>query len=128
MVLDLFDRIYGYKDEIPNELTLGMGKLIRDARNELKITQSELAEKAHLRQATISDLEKGKREASSSDLLYLSMALKKPVVYFFPKSLANIIDNNTLSPVEQELIMSARYLSDIDQNKIIAQIKAIINL
>jgi transcriptional regulator with XRE-family HTH domain len=128
MVLDLYDQIRGFKSEIPNNFTVAMGERIRSARNEANLTQGQLAEKAYLRQATISDMEKGKREPSVSELLSISFVLSKPLAYFFPKGQAYVIDETSLSKLEQELILNARNLSESDLKKIIAQIKAIISL
>lgn len=128
MVLDFYDRMRGFKGETPNKFTVAMGELIRNARIEAKLTQAEFAEKAYMRQATVSDIEKGKREASVTELLYISFVLNKPVAFFFPKTLSYMVDENSLSLAEQELILNARYLSETDLKKIIAQIKAINDL
>jgi len=52
---------------------------------EAKMSQADLADIAHFRQAAISQIETGKREVSSAELLYLGFALNKPITYFFPK-------------------------------------------
>ena len=128
MVMDLYDRMRGFKSETPNKFTIAMGELIRQVRIDAKLTQSELAEIAYMRQATVSDIEKGKREASASELLYICNAVKKPISYFFPIRFFNLVDESSLSSLEQELLLNARYLSESDLTKIIAQIKAIAGL
>lgn len=128
MVLDLYDRMRGFKSETPNKFTLAMGELIRKARVEARITQKELAERIYHRQATISDIESGKREASSMDLFYLSHVLKKPITYFYSHYYPDRLDNNVLTLLEQELLLNAKHLDEGDLKKIIAQIKAINDL
>ena len=71
----------------PNEFTIKMGKLIRDARVECSWSQSDLAEKINRRPATISEIENGKSDISIQTLLVLAIVLGKPISYFFPQSL-----------------------------------------
>ena len=118
-----------HKGDIPNKFTLGMGDLIRKARVEAKMSQAELAEKAHFRQAAISQIEAGKREITSTDLLYLSYALNKPITYFFPKKLIwQREDEQSLTPLEQELLMQVRHLDDNDLRRLIAQDGALVEI
>jgi transcriptional regulator with XRE-family HTH domain len=70
---------------IPNEFTLEMGKLIRAAREEKELSQTELAEKLSKRQATISDFENGKIEIGILTLVHLAIVLGKPISYFIPE-------------------------------------------
>lgn len=128
MVLDLYDRMRGFKSETPNKFTIAMGELIQKARVEARITQKELAQRIFRRQATISDIESGKREASSEDLYYLSYVLKKPITYFYSNDFPYKLDNNGLTLLEQELLINAKHLNESDLKKIIAQIKAIVDL
>lgn len=105
-----------------------MSELNRKASQEAKLTQGELAEKAYLRQATISDIENGKREATASELVSMSAALEKPVGYFFPWYSKFLDDDGKLDVLEQELLIHARKLSDDDLRKIIAQVRALAEL
>ena len=50
-IFDLIDSFLGKNSELPNKFTIAMGGLIRKARLEVNMTQSELAEKAFFRQA-----------------------------------------------------------------------------
>ena len=118
-----------HKGDVPNNFTRGMGELIRKARTEAKMSQAELAEKAYFRQAAISQIEAGKREVSSSDLLYLSYALNKPITYFFPEELLwQKEEEQSLTPLEQELLMHIRHLDDADLRRLIAQARALVEL
>jgi transcriptional regulator with XRE-family HTH domain len=129
MFSDFLDDISGKKGEVPNKFTIAMGDLIRQARIETKMSQAELAQKAFFRQAAISQIEAGKREVSATDLLMLSYALNKPIVYFFPKKWVWQKDETqNLTPLEQELLMQVRHLDDDDFRRLIAQARALVDL
>jgi transcriptional regulator with XRE-family HTH domain len=127
-VFDRWEKARGFKAEIPNKFTVAMGKLVREARQEAKLTQGELAEKAYMRQATVSDIENGKREATTSEVVYLSGALEKPIGFFYPIFSKYNDDSGKLTDLEQELLLQARKLSDEDLRKIVAQVKALAEL
>jgi transcriptional regulator with XRE-family HTH domain len=129
MLSNLLDNLRGKKGDIPNGFTLEMGDLIRQARIEAKMSQAELAQKAYFRQAAISQIESGKREVTSTDLFLLSYALNKPIIYFFPKRyVLQKEDEQSLTPLEQELLMHVRNLDDNDLRRLIAQARALVDL
>ena len=105
-----------------------MGELIRKAREEVGISQSELAEKTYRRQASISDLENGKMEANATTLLLLSVVLKKPLTYFFPEGWISDVPPEKLSSSEQELLIQANRLNIGDMERLIAQARALADL
>ncbi len=76
------------------------------------MSQGELAESAYIRQASISDIENGKREISQSEFNYISSHLNKPLEYFFPKEfLRDDFNSDTkLTILEHELLIQARRL------------------
>ena len=118
-----------YKQSIPNWFTIGMGELIREARKEAQMSQADLAEGIFRRQASISDIENGKREVTASELLYLSYTLNKPITYFIPeKYKRNMHIEENLSELERELLIQAKELSTEDMKRVIAQIKALSDL
>jgi transcriptional regulator with XRE-family HTH domain len=106
-----------------------MGELIRKARLESSMSQADLAEKAHFRQAAISQIETGKREVSSVELLYLSHALNKPITYFFPEwCMVEKSDDESLSPLEKELLLQVNRLDDDeDLRRLIALARGLVN-
>ena len=106
-----------------------VGKKIREAREEMKLSQSSLAKTIYRRQATLSDFENGKSSIDVSTLIMISAALKKPLSYFLPDWFNSEIEKGSLSPEEQELIIQYRRIYS-DQNSIIAlnQIKALADL
>lgn len=65
-LFDFWEKARSFKSEIPNKFTIAMGELVRKARQEAKFTQGELAKKTYMGQASVSDIENGKREATSS--------------------------------------------------------------
>jgi transcriptional regulator with XRE-family HTH domain len=116
-----------YHGDVPNKFTIVMGELIRKARIDAKMSQSELAEIAHFRQASISQIESGKKEVSSTDLLMLSYALNKPIMYFFPSQYVNHNnDEGNLPPLHQELLFQVSQLVDDDVLRLIAQTRALV--
>jgi transcriptional regulator with XRE-family HTH domain len=101
--------------------------LIRNAREEKRLSQAELAEKLYTRQASISAMENGKMEPSASELMLLAHLLDKPILYFFPKQywIALQVEAEELTPDEQALIMEFRQIKDEYQRIILSQIRAL---
>lgn len=128
MFLDaLLDSLSGNNTR-PNRFTIGMGKLIRAAREEAGFSQRELAEKIYRRQAALSDMENGKMEPDASTLFILSFILNKPLSYFFPEPWKRGIKVDDLTELQTELLQQAKKLSDYDLKRLIAQAKALANL
>lgn len=112
-----------------NKYTLAMGELIRKAREEAGFSQEELAKRIYRRRAAVSDIENGKVEFSVWVLPSLSSALNKPISYFFPKGIIENIQEDSLSPLEQELLSNFRRMWDEKiQRLALAQIKSIADL
>ena len=126
-MVDLLEFLRSDKPNHPNRFTTTLGELIRKARTEAGLSQSDLAWQAYINQAGISLIEKGKRSVSAEELVYLSIALNKPIHYFFSMNFLNPINEDSLTILEKELLSNARQLSESDQKKLIAQIKAIVN-
>jgi transcriptional regulator with XRE-family HTH domain len=129
MVLKIINQLFGLESSsTPNNFTNAMGKLIRKARKEAGLSQVELAKKAYFRQASISDIENGKREVSASELVYFSLVLNKPIMYFFPDQYKGKIIEGELSSGEQELLSIAHQIDMDDLQRLIAQAKALLQL
>jgi len=127
MLVD-FIRTFLPPGNVPNKFTIGMGSLIRNARQEAGLTQEQLASNAYIPQSTLSKMENGKVEASSSELIYLSNALDKPINYFFPKQLLRQLNwENNQDPAINELLLLGGQLKEDDLQKVIAQIRALID-
>jgi len=87
MSLDKIFDLVADKQSAPNRFTVEMGKKVRAARTEAGLLQGDLAKIVGRRQATISDIEHGKKEMGLSTLVLIAAALKKPITYFFPPDL-----------------------------------------
>lgn len=128
MFLDsLLDSLSG-KNPRPNKFTIGMGELIRTAREEAGLSQRELSEKIYRRQAALSDIENGKMEPDATTLLLLSYFLEKPINYFYPLGWKPITSDKDLSEQEHEIITLVKKLDEADVRKLLAQIRALVNL
>ena len=128
MPIPLIEKMKFQRDNLPNKLSIQLGKLIRKARAEANLSQSELAQNIYLNQAAVSQIEKGKRSVSVEEIVYLSVALNKPILYFFSFDFIPQIDQSNLTIQEQELIELTKNLSRDDMKRIIAQVRALTNL
>ena len=128
MFRNFFEELWGYKDSIPNKFTIHLGEIIRKARLESNMTQSELAERANLSQTAVSQIEQGKRDVSAAEILYFSAALDKPILFFFQPFIDLHNKDIELSPLEIELVNQAKKLSTEDLRKLVAQTKALVDL
>jgi transcriptional regulator with XRE-family HTH domain len=60
---------------MPSAPLIMFGKTVRELRKKRKLTQEELAEKAHLHRNYVSDVERGTRNISLLNILELAKAL-----------------------------------------------------
>jgi transcriptional regulator with XRE-family HTH domain len=116
------------QSDIPKKFTVSMGKLIKKARLEAGMSQVELAKEANFRQASISEIENGKREVTSSELVYFCYALNKPIIYFFPEFVQSDLNQRDLAPLLQELLLISKKLGDDDLKRLVVQAKALVEL
>jgi transcriptional regulator with XRE-family HTH domain len=128
MALDKFLDYLAYGEPHPNDFTRYLGEQIKKAREESKMSQKELAGLIHKRQATVSDIENGKGEVDTSTLALLAHVLNKPFGYFYPWFLYKEIKQESLTPLENELIIQFRKIWDdtlrklvIDQVRIVGE-------
>lgn len=92
----------------PNEFTIGMGGLIREAREDKGLSQADLAKKLNRRQGTISDIENGKSEIGILTLVQFAVELQKPISYFFPKSLLKDYVVDVKTKFQHEMLENAK--------------------
>ena len=128
MSLDLISKLVSDNDPAPNEFTVAMGELIKDARLQAGLSQKELASLINRKQTTVSDIENGKIEVNSSLLALISAALEKPITYFFPGFIYRELKPEKFSPLEHELILEFRKIWDeylqrvaVDQVKVLGE-------
>jgi len=93
------------KEPVPNKLTIQMGELVRQAREDSGMSQTKLAAKVYRRRETISNIETGKSEVTISTLTLIAAALDKPISYFLPWFVYDNIKSEDLQPLEYELIL-----------------------
>lgn len=124
MLSELINSIFRY-GELPNKFTSAMGELIRNSRIESGLSQAELAERIYSRQASISAFENGKMEVSSSQLIYLSIALSKPIVAFFPDWISNRVLPSIQTKEEMEFLGLLRKIDHRDRQNLLVQIRAL---
>lgn len=101
--------------QIPNEFTKEMGNLIKKAREEKSLNQSQLAEKLSRSQATISDIENGKIEVSILTLVLIAFELNKPISHFIPEMTFFTSLNDIHNKYEEEALVLFRdieYIGD----------------
>ena len=96
--------------QIPNEFTKEMGNLIKKAREEKGLNQSQLAEKLSRSQATISDIENGKIEISILTLVLIAFELNKPISFFIPEMTFFTNLNDLQNKFEEEALSIFRQL------------------
>ena len=106
----------------PNEFTIGMGKLIRQAREEKGISQAQLAQAMNRYQATISDIENGKSDISILTLAQFALELQKPLSFFIPTSLLKEQVNEVNTHTEHELVELAKYIGSTDEEELTSEI------
>ena len=104
------DKLQKNELDIPNEFTEEMGKLIKNAREEKDLNQSQLAEKLSRSQATISDIENGKIEVSTLTLLLIAFVLNKPISFFIPEMTFFASLNDIHNKWEEEALLLFRDL------------------
>jgi len=116
----------GINEEKFDSFSLEIGERIRQARLDLGLSQTELADKISKKQTSVSEFERGKIDINASTLLKLALALGKPVSYFFPQWIHSIVQPEKLSPLEAELLSIARKLNDNDLRRTIIQLRALV--
>jgi len=101
---EFLDKLKANEITIPNIFTREMGKLIKVAREEAGLSQSELADKLSRRQATISDFENGKIEIGILTLVQIAKVFGKPISYFIPQMKFLISISDIQSKWEEEAL------------------------
>jgi len=101
---DFLKKLKENKTPPPNDLTIGMGILIRKARQSKGWSQKELAKQISSRQSTISDIEQGKNEIGILTLSIISFVLGKPISYFFPEGILKSYIADVNSADQQKLL------------------------
>jgi len=93
---------------------------IRMAREEANMTQEQLGAVIGKTNVNISDIERGRLGISASDLAVLSIAMKKPISYFFPVFQEEHIAIS--SDRENELILYFRQITNAHLENIVIEV------
>lgn len=110
---EFLEKLMGNKLSIPNEFTLEVGQLIKAAREEEGLSQTELAEKLSKRQATISDFENGKIEIGILTLVQLAIVFGKPISYFIPDMTFLVSISDIHNKLEEEALALFRDIEHV---------------
>jgi transcriptional regulator with XRE-family HTH domain len=89
-------------EQLQNQLLIAISKVVQRRREELTLTQEELAHRAGLHRTYISDIERGARNLSVKSLIRLAGALEMSVSGMLEtaESKVNGGDNGTSNSVE----------------------------
>ncbi len=106
------------QDPLPTAFTEAVGRRIREAREERRLSQKRLAERIERRQAAISDMENGRMQPDATTLVVMAEALHKPLTYFFPPPWGPHVTRGDLNYDEQALLLEFRRLESEEYRKI----------
>lgn len=108
--------------KIQNNLNEDIGRLIKQARKEIRVSQAMLAQRTNLRRASISEIENGRKHIDVSTLLLLAEALERPLAYFLPEYVRenillerNFSEQNVLSPTRWTGVSTAGHRWEVHQ-------------
>jgi transcriptional regulator with XRE-family HTH domain len=96
---------------------MAMAKNVQRARHEAGLTQAELAERVHHRQAAISQLERGQMILDVETLVYLAGVLEKPIRWLFPDRLLPLPEGE-LPNWQRHYLENIRNLTPVDQRRV----------
>ena len=109
----------------PDTFLSMLGARVREARNKRGWSQRKLAEEALTRQATINDIENGKREPTIGTLIQIARALDVPLISLIPLPPEERARQDELPDWIREALKYMRYISnETVQRQIIAMVKA----
>jgi transcriptional regulator with XRE-family HTH domain len=113
------DQLVSNQLKTPNDFTTQMGDLVRQAREALGMSQSELAKKMNRRPSTISDIENGKSEIGIITLVGFAFFTHKPISYFFSNSLLKSLIADVKSKFEYDVVEIAREIEEHQGDKVL---------
>jgi transcriptional regulator with XRE-family HTH domain len=91
---------------LPNRLSIAIGEKIRQAREEAKMSQEEVAQAIYRHRPALSEMERGKMYPDIETLIYLAHVFQKPLLYFIPNfAYPHTESGNTLTDDQQELLV-----------------------
>jgi transcriptional regulator with XRE-family HTH domain len=109
----------------PNAFTRRMGSLIRQARFEANLPAEELADALCLSTRQVNAIENGQREVLTSELIVISRALCKPLLFFIPEPHRHTVEIDALTSDEFDLLMMFSRLPECDRAKVLASLRGL---
>ncbi|RLA97560.1 MAG: hypothetical protein DRG37_07895 [Deltaproteobacteria bacterium] len=105
-----------------------IGQKLQKAREELGMSQKDLAKKLGCSQASLSNYELGKRRLYLSDLHRISKILNKPITYFLESQEENTGDNGNISNILnkqflREILFEANELTPMQRRSVLDYIQ-----
>ncbi len=125
MRLDSLFNVAVAKHELPNHFTQQMGELIERARQELGLSQGDLAAELGLSTRAVTAIENGSREVGVFELVQLGRILQRPLLYFLPPAYRQALEPS-LSMSDFDLLMLFGRLSEADRAKVLAQLRGLV--
>jgi transcriptional regulator with XRE-family HTH domain len=125
MKIDGFFNVLVTQPAPPNSFTRRMGELVLQARKEVGLGQSGLAEALGVSNKALAAIENGSREVSVYELVRLGRILERPLLYFLPEAYRQAVEPG-LSTSEFEMLMLLGRLSETDQAKFLAQLRGLV--
>lgn len=99
-----------------------MHNRIRERRKELKMNQTELANKAGINQTTISTIELGKVDPTTSSIKMIAAALDVSIDYLILGT-ANKPPEREFSKQQQELLEIMQHMTEPEQEQLLGAVK-----
>lgn len=99
-----------------------MHERIRQRRKELNMNQTELADKAGIKQATISAIELGKVDPTTSSIKMIATALDVSLDYLI-QGTANKPPEIEFSKQQQELLEIMQHMTEPEQEQLLGAVK-----
>lgn len=128
-LFDILQELQPDDEPPPNKFTEAVGERVRAARNEMGLSQTELARATYRRRATISNIETGKSEATLLTLVRVADVLKKPLTYFLPHFIYDYMSSEELGRDDQELLIQFQRIRTEGLKRLaVNQVKAIANM
>ena len=108
-----------------NESAIEMGKRIRERREELGLSETELAGLSQITAATLSHIELGNRYPKTDTLLRIAEVLKVPLSYLQPSSLDSY---STIPPAFYPVLLKLGKKTPLEQRKLLKMLEAMIDI
>lgn len=116
-------------DPLPNDFSVSLGQLLRQARDEKGWSQDHLARLLRMRRPSLSSMETGRMVPDIIDLVRLADSLDKPLTYFIPAPYRDKwLPAEETTVAEMQLLLQFRRLRDERHQRLaITQLRTLAN-